>query len=79
MVDDLHEKFHMPDEIMDETWPFSTIPKMRLGMWIFLATDVIVFGAILGTYLYIRSFTPDWPVPGRYTRSRSAWRTPSSC
>ena len=37
---------------------------MRLGMWIFLATDVIVFGAILGTYLYIRSFTPVWPAPG---------------
>ena len=34
---------------------------MRLGMWIFLSTDVIVFGAILGAYLYIRSFAP---VPG---------------
>ena len=37
---------------------------MRLGMWIFLSTDVIVFGAILGAYLYIRSFTPNWPIPG---------------
>jgi cytochrome c oxidase subunit I+III len=63
MVDDLHEKFHMPTDV-GETWPFNKIPKMRLGMWIFLATDVIVFGAILGTYLYIRSFTPVWPAPG---------------
>jgi cytochrome c oxidase subunit I+III len=63
MYEDLHEKFHMPEEVT-ERWPFSAIPKMRLGMWIFLSTDVIVFGAILGAYLYIRSFTPNWPIPG---------------
>ncbi|HVB95150.1 MAG TPA: cbb3-type cytochrome c oxidase subunit I [Nitrososphaerales archaeon] len=63
MYEDLHEKFHMPEEVT-ERWPFNAIPKMRLGMWIFLSTDVIVFGAILGAYLYIRSFTPNWPIPG---------------
>jgi len=63
MHEDLHEKFHMPEGVT-ERWPFGAIPKMRLGMWIFLSTDVIVFGAILGAYLYIRSFTPDWPIPG---------------
>ncbi len=63
MYEDLHEKFHMPEEVT-ERWPFAGIPKMRLGMWIFLSTDVIVFGAILGAYLYIRSFTPNWPIPG---------------
>ena len=63
MKDDLHETFHMPEEVT-ESWPFNAIPKMRLGMWIFLSTDVIVFGAILGAYLYIRSFTPNWPIPG---------------
>ncbi len=63
MVDDLHERFHMPEEVT-ESWPFNAIPKMRLGMWIFLSTDVIVFGAILGAYLYIRSFTPNWPAVG---------------
>ncbi|HYW81680.1 MAG TPA: cbb3-type cytochrome c oxidase subunit I, partial [Spirochaetia bacterium] len=63
MYEDLHEKFHMPEEVT-ERWPFAGIHKMRLGMWIFLSTDVIVFGAILGAYLYIRSFTPNWPIPG---------------
>jgi len=63
MYEDFHGGFHMPDEIT-ERWPFDKIPKLRLGMWIFLATDVVVFGAILGSYLYIRSYTPDWPVPG---------------
>jgi cytochrome c oxidase subunit I+III len=63
MYEDMHDKFRMPVTVT-EKWPFNNIPKMRLGMWIFLSTDVIVFGAILGAYLYIRSFTPDWPVPG---------------
>ncbi|MDA4118290.1 MAG: cbb3-type cytochrome c oxidase subunit I [Thaumarchaeota archaeon] len=63
VLDDLHERFAMP-EGLTESWPFSAIPKMRLGMWIFLSTDVIVFGAILGAYLYIRSFAPSWPIPG---------------
>ncbi len=61
--DDIHNKFKMPHGPR-EVWPFNGISKARLGMWIFLATDVIVFGAILGSYLYIRSFTPNWPAPG---------------
>ena len=63
MVDDLHERFAMPPEL-SESWPFNQIHKMRLGMWIFLSTDVILFGAILGAYLFIRSFTPAWPLVG---------------
>ena len=63
MSDDIHERFAMPWGL-GESWPFSAIPKMRLGMWIFLSTDVIVFGAILGAYLYIRSFTTVWPAVG---------------
>jgi len=63
MNDDMHERFAMPKEL-SETWPFSAIDKMRLGMWMFLSTDVILFGAILGAYIYIRSFTPNWPIPG---------------
>jgi cytochrome c oxidase subunit I+III len=63
MNDDFHEKFVTLPEL-SETWPFTGITKMRLGMLIFLSTDVIVFGAVLGAYLYVRSFTPDWPLPG---------------
>jgi len=61
--DDLKEKFVMHQEL-GETWPFSAIPKMRFGMWIFLSTDVILFGAVIGAYLFIRSNAVTWPLPG---------------
>ena len=41
-----------------ERWPFTNIPKLRLGMWIFLASDIIVFGAIIASDLYLRVNSP---------------------
>ncbi len=53
---------HMPEEGPTETWPFNHITKMRLGMWIFIATEVFIFGAILSTDIYIRVYTAVWPL-----------------
>ncbi len=61
--DDLHEKFSV-DEILGQRWPFHQTVKLKLGMWIFLTTEVVVFGSILGSYLFIRSQVPHWPAPG---------------
>jgi cytochrome c oxidase subunit I+III len=33
-------------------------------MWIFLSTEVIVFGSIIGSYLFIRINSTSWPAPG---------------
>jgi cytochrome c oxidase subunit I+III len=62
--DDLRNKFKFPDTVT-ETWPFTNIPKLRLAMWIFLASDIIVFGAIIASDLYLRLNSPvAWPLPG---------------
>jgi len=61
--DDLREKFVMHQE-PGETWPFTGIPKLRFGMWIFLSTDVVLFGAVLGAYLFIRANAVTWPIAG---------------
>ncbi len=61
--DDLHEKFSI-DELLGQRWPFNETVKLKLGMWIFLTTEVVVFGSILGSYLFIRSQIPHWPAPG---------------
>jgi len=61
--DDLHEKFSV-NEILGERWPFHQTVKLKLGMWIFLTTEVVVFGSVLGAYLFIRSQVPYWPAPG---------------
>jgi len=62
--DDTINKFKF-DEGPGERWPFSNIPKLRLAMWIFLSSDVIVFGAIIASDLYLRVNSPiPWPIPG---------------
>jgi cytochrome c oxidase subunit I+III len=62
--DDFYSKFSIPEEALLETWPFSAIPKMKLGMWVFLASEVILFGSVIGSFIFIRLNLPKWPLPG---------------
>ncbi|WP_276274660.1 cbb3-type cytochrome c oxidase subunit I [Haladaptatus sp. QDMS2] len=66
------EEFHGPAEPMGERWPFANIENTKLGVWIFLASDVVLFGAFIGSYVFIRvAFgwvewepVPHDPIPG---------------
>ena len=60
--DDLREKFSVPDE-GEERFPFSALPKVKLGMWVFLSSEVILFGTLIGAYLFIREGVTGWPLP----------------
>jgi cytochrome c oxidase subunit III len=41
---------------------FGTYSK-KIGMWLFLMSDSLTFGAILFAYSYGRISTPNWPTP----------------
>ncbi len=41
---------------------FGTYSK-KIGMWLFLLSDSLTFGALLFAYSYGRISTPDWPTP----------------
>ena len=47
-------------------WPFENVENTKLGVWMFLATDVVLFGAFIGSYVFMR-FVNGWmawePVP----------------
>jgi cytochrome c oxidase subunit I+III len=58
--DDLREKFVMKDAEDGERWPFNVVSKLKLGMWTFLASEMILFGSFIGAYLYIRAASPSW-------------------
>lgn len=62
--DDLFGKFSVPDEERGERWPSLRFPKMKLGVWAFLASEVLVFGSLLSSYLYVRAGSASWPLPG---------------
>ncbi|MFB6088119.1 MAG: cbb3-type cytochrome c oxidase subunit I, partial [Haloarculaceae archaeon] len=48
------EPFHAPEAALAERWPFESVEKMKLGMWIFLASDIVLFGGFIGSYLFLR-------------------------
>ncbi len=60
------QRFEGPEGGFGEAWPFQNIENMKTGVWIFLASDVVLFGAFIGTAIFIRvayGWT-DWtPVP----------------
>ncbi len=35
-------------------WPFAEVENTKLGMWVFLASDVVLFGAFIGAYAFVR-------------------------
>ncbi len=41
---------------------FGTYSK-KIGMWLFLLSDSLTFGALLWAYTYGRVSTPNWPTP----------------
>ncbi|WP_276257330.1 cbb3-type cytochrome c oxidase subunit I [Haloglomus litoreum] len=64
------EEFHGPTGPFGESWPFSSTSNTKTGMWVFLASDVVLFGAFIGSYVFIRvAFPGGWsawtPIPHR--------------
>jgi cytochrome c oxidase subunit I+III len=48
------EDFYAPPMEIANRWPFDNIEKTKLGMWFFLASDVLVFGAFISAAVFIR-------------------------
>jgi cytochrome c oxidase subunit I+III len=60
------EPFHVSEPVAAERWPFGGVENGKLGVWIFLASDVVLFGAFVGSYAFIRvaaGWTGWEPVP----------------
>ncbi|HTO98481.1 MAG TPA: cytochrome c oxidase subunit 3 [Myxococcales bacterium] len=43
--------------------PVTGIPNGKFGIWLFLASEVMLFGALFSSYVLIRTAAPHWP-PG---------------
>src|SRR3989338_4492857 len=39
------------------------INTRKLGMWVFLASEVMFFTGLIGSYIILRAGTPIWPDP----------------
>ncbi|WP_440764616.1 cbb3-type cytochrome c oxidase subunit I [Natronorubrum sp. DTA7] len=48
------EEFNAPEMAIAERWPFEGVGNTKLGVWFFLASDVVVFGAAIGAFIFMR-------------------------
>lgn len=46
---------------IDEPHPATGVTNAKLGIWLFLASEVMLFGALFSTYIILRSSNADWP------------------
>ena len=46
--------------IVDER-PDTGLTNGKLGIWLFLASEVMLFGALFSTYIILRMGAPEWP------------------
>ena len=44
-----------------ETRPDTGLHNSKLGIWLFLASEVMLFGALFSTYIILRMGAPEWP------------------
>ena len=46
-----------------ETEPAVGLPNKKLGMWVFLCSEVMFFTGLIGGYIVLRYGSAMWPVP----------------
>jgi cytochrome c oxidase subunit III len=44
--------------------PVTGLPNGKFGIWLFLASEVMLFGALFSSYVLIRTGAPHWPPEG---------------
>lgn len=46
---------------IDEPHPVTGVTNAKLGIWLFLASEVMLFGALFSTYIILRAGATEWP------------------
>ena len=60
--DDVEEKFAELKESLEEKWPLESLGKEKLGIWVFLMSEILIFGSLIVAYAYVRLSSGSWPV-----------------
>ncbi|MEE9268325.1 MAG: heme-copper oxidase subunit III [Thermoplasmata archaeon] len=55
---------HVPGEMKGEEGTLQAFPTRKAAMWIFLASEIMFFSAIIGASWAVRAASATWPTPG---------------
>jgi len=50
----------------EEEYTTTGIPHDKMGMWVFLCSEVMFFTGLIGAYIVLRFASPFWPLPGTH-------------
>ncbi len=60
--DGAEEKFADFRESVCEKFPLESVSKEKLGLWVFLTSEILIFGSLITAYVYVRISSGSWPV-----------------
>ncbi len=60
--DGSEEKFTKAKEEPEEAWPLEKAGKEKIGMWVFLTSEILIFGSLIAAYVFVRLGSSSWPV-----------------
>ena len=55
-----HHEIEIPYTVHSR--PDTGLYNGKLGIWLFLASEVMLFGALFSTYIILRTTAPTWPL-----------------
>ena len=58
------EEFTVIEDKTEPGWPFEAVSRIKLGVWSFLASEIILFGALIGAFFFVKANSLTWPSPG---------------
>jgi heme/copper-type cytochrome/quinol oxidase subunit 3 len=56
-----HDHAELPIPYTTEVRPDTGLTNPKLGIWLFLASEVMLFGSLFSSYALLRSGAPSWP------------------
>jgi cytochrome c oxidase subunit I+III len=57
-----YDRYATREEFGLEKWPLASLSKEKLGVWVFLASEAVIFGSIIAADLYVRAGSASWPI-----------------
>ena len=62
LIDDVYDRFMIPDPENTMKWPFDHMNKFKFGVWILVISEAMLFAGLFGAYSLLRvNLAGDWP------------------
>jgi cytochrome c oxidase subunit I+III len=61
--DDILGRFASEEDKIGHRWPFERVPREKLGLWVLLTSEMMLFGMVISAYIFVRAHSHSWPSP----------------